>query len=376
MRKIIQDNKWLLLCMLLVLCMLFGLSAMAGAVTDRLYSQQEAQRWGNDDASYAQVSAFFEKEKGVGTDVVSAIRGSMLSKLSDDGYLNTEAGNRTWLDAYSGEKRLEIKRNDTSMTVTAMGVGGDFFQFHPIPLKSGSYLTTADINGDRVVIDELVAWNLFGSNDVVGMNIQIGNRIYNVAGVTDIPEDDLYENTYGEYSRIYMNFDELKILDEKAVITCYEAVLPNPITNYAYNVLSEACGISSDSTEGKKESIFFFGDCEVIENSSRFGVVAMYRLFKNAKYRIAKTNGVSYPFWENIARIKEERVLHIRCVQVVLLLCLAALLLVVGIRAYRVLGPFSWEPVKKLVRRIPRPEFKKRKKLQDPEEEMLGIEEE
>lgn len=374
MRKILQDNKWFILCMFLLMCIFFGLSAMANGVTEGLYSQQQAVRWENGEDPYAQVSAFFEKEKGAGTDIISSVRGNMLNKLSEDGYLNSETSKKTWLDAYSGERKLEIKRNENSMSVTAVGVGGDFFQFHPIPLKSGSYLTTADINGDRVVIDEMVAWNLFGSNDVVGMNIQIGDRIYNVAGVTDVPEDTLYENTYGEYSRIYMNFDELKILDEKAAVTCYEAVLPNPITNYAYNVLSEACGVSSDGSEGKKESIFFFGDCEVVENSSRFGLIAMYRLLKTSKYRSARTNGVIYPFWENIARIKEEKVMHIRCVQAALLICLVVLLLLVVMRAYRVLGPVRLEPVKKLLRRIPKPDLKKRKRETDPEEEMLGDE--
>ncbi len=372
MRKILQANRWLLLGMLLLICILFGLSAMANGVTEGLYSQQQAARWKNGKDPYAQVSAFFEKEKGAGTDFVSSVRGNMLSKLSEDGFLNSETSKKTWLDAYSGERQLSIKRNENSMSVTAVGVGGDFFQFHPIPLKSGSYLTSADINGDRVVIDEQVAWNFFGSNDVVGMNIQIGDRIYNIAGVTDIPEDTLYENTYGEYSRIYLNFDELKIIDEQAAITCYEAVLPNPITNYAYGVISQACGVSSDSTEGKKDSIFFFGDCEIVENSSRFGVVAMYGLFKTSKYRSAKTNGVVYPFWENIARIKEEKVMHIRCFQVFLLLCLVILLVVMLIRTRRVIGPVSFDPVKKILRQIPKPVIKKRKRKTNPEEEMVG----
>ena len=372
MRKILQANRWLLLGMLLLICILSGLSAMANGVTEGLYSQLQAIRWKIGEDPYAQVSAFFEKEKGAGTDFISSVRGNMLSKLSEDGFLNSETSKKTWLDAYSGERQLSIKRKETSMSVTAVGVGGDFFQFHPIPLKSGSYLTSADINGDRVVIDEQVAWNFFGSNDVVGMNIQIGDRIYNFAGVTDIPEDTLYENTYGEYSRIYLNFDELKIIDEQAAITCYEAVLPNPITNYAYGVISQACGVSSDSTEGKKDSIFFFGDCEIVENSSRFGIAAMYGLFKTSKYRSAKTNGVVYPFWENIARIKEEKVMHIRCIQVFLLLCLAILLVVVLIRARRVIGPVSFEPVKKILKQIPKPAIKKRKRKTDPEEEIVG----
>lgn len=376
MRKILQANKWLITGMLLLTCIFFGLSAMANGVTDGLYSQQQADRWENGKDRYAQVSAFFAREKEVGTDAVSTIRGSMLGKLSEDGFLNSENSKKTWLDSYSGERQLSIQRNETSMSVTALGIGGDFFQFHPIPLKSGSYLTPADINGDRVVIDEQVAWNLFGSNDVVGMSVQIGSRTYNIAGVTDIPEDKLYENTYGEYNRIYLNFDELKIIDEKAVITCYEAVLPNSITNYAYGVISQACGVSSDSSEGKKESIFFFGDCEIVENSSRFDLPAMYQLFKTSEYRSAKTNGVVYPFWENIARIKEEKVLHIRCVQAIFLIGLLLLLIVVVIRAKRVIGPVNLEPVKRLIKRIPKPVIKKRKKKVDPEEEMLGEEDE
>lgn len=369
MRKILQDNKWLLLVIVLVLGVTGILQFVSGNITAPLYSQQEAMRWENGVDRYAQVSAFFDAAKSLDTAGISEIENGMLSKLSEDGYLKSEHSEKTWLDAYSGESKQDVTYKNTNMSVTVMGIGGDFFQFHPIPLKSGSYITANDINGDRVVIDRYVAWELYGSNDVVGMTLNIGNRTYTVAGVTDVPENKLYGNCYGENNRIYINYNELKAIDENAVITCFEAVLPNPITSYAYNVLASACGISEDFQEEGKKSVFSFGDTEVIENSNRYGLSNMINLAKTSKYRVARTNGIGYPFWENIARMKESTVLSIVKVQAAMLLVVIAILIVILIRARKVIGEVDLSPIWNRIREAMRVRARKRRDKNQSQEE-------
>ena len=48
---------------------------------------------------------------------------------------------------------------------------------------SGSYFDGEDLYKDGVVIDENVAWQLFGSNNVAGMYVEINGVQYPVRGV-------------------------------------------------------------------------------------------------------------------------------------------------------------------------------------------------
>ena len=287
-----------------------------------LYSQQEAQRWENEENSYAQVSAFIAPEKGMGSSDVSNIRSSLMETLSRDSLNETSGNGRVWIDAYSGECKAEVRKDNNTLSVTAMGVGGDFFQFHPMRLLSGSYISDEDLNQDRIVIDEGLAWAMFGSNNVVGMQVWMGNSIYVVAGVVAVEKDSLHKMAYGKGNRIYMSYDQLKQQQENLRVTCYEAVLPNPITNYAYNALSSACGLSEEEEEAlqQEENPLNFDQIEVVENSNRYETWTMLTNMKHLKLRSMRTNSVSYPYWENVARVNEEEQMVLLVIRIILLI--------------------------------------------------------
>lgn len=306
---------------LVTACILLGI--YAGKSRGKLYSQQEAKRWESKKNSYAQVSAFASPNRNLQKEDITAIRGSLMAKLSEDS-LNESKGNaRVWIDAYSGECPAEVRKDTNTLSVTAVGVGGDFFQFHPIPLLSGSYISSGDLNQDRVVVDENFAWAMFGSNDIVGMQIWMGDNIYTIAGVVEVNEDSLYRIAYGEGNRIYMSYDMLKKQQEELKITCYEAVLPNPISNYAYYALRKACGLEEEEedTIKKTENPLNFDTVEVVENSNRFQWLERITGLKNRKYRVMRTSTVGYPFWENLARVEECRQENILIVRILLLIC-------------------------------------------------------
>lgn len=289
----------------------------------KLYSQQEAKRWESKKKSYAQVSAFASPNRNLQREDIALIRSSLMEKLSDDS-LNESKGNaRVWIDAYSGECAAAVRKDTNTLSVTAVGVGGDFFQFHPIPLLSGSYISSGDLNQDRIVVDENFAWAMFGSNDIVGMQIWMGDNIYTIAGVVEVNEDSLYRIAYGESNRIYMSYDMLKKQQEELKITCYEAVLPNPISNYAYYALRKACGLEEEEgdTIKKTENPLNFDTVEVVENSNRFQWLKRITSLKNRKYRVMRTSSVGYPFWENLARVEENRQENILIVRILLLIC-------------------------------------------------------
>ena len=70
--------------------------------------------------------------------------------------------------AFSPIERITLQNGKKSVSAKAIGVAGDFFLFHPLKLLDGSFFSGSDVMQDYVVIDEDMAWQLFGSNDVAG----------------------------------------------------------------------------------------------------------------------------------------------------------------------------------------------------------------
>lgn len=320
----LSRKQWILLginAALLLSCLVLMLVAKHG--TSGLYSQQAAKRWVDKGESYAQVSAFFSPDRNVQADEVKGIRNSLMQKLSEDSLLEKNASGRPLIDAYSGECEAQIRKDGNTLSVTATGVGNDFFLFHPMRLLSGSYISGEDLNHDRVILDENLAWALFGSNDIVGMQIWMGDQIFVVSGVVAVEEDTLYKTAYGTGNRIYMDYDLLKAQKDTLKITCYEAVMPNPISNYAFYALKSACGQNEmEDTEALKnaeKNPLNFDSCEVIENSNRFEGMVLLGKLAGSKYQSMRTNSIGYPYWENIARFVEQQQIRLLIIRYVLI---------------------------------------------------------
>lgn len=307
--------------LLVIACVLTG--NYARNAREDLYSQQTAARWEDKKNSYAQVSAFVSPNRQMQQEDITNVRNSLMETLSNDSLNESQGQARVWIDAYSGECATEVRRENNTLSVTAVGVGGDFFQFHPIPLLSGSYISSGDLNQDRIVVDKNFAWAMFGSNDIVGMQIWMDRTIYTIAGVVDVDEDSLYQTAYGKGNRIYVPYDMLKNQQESLQITCYEAVLPNPISNYAYYALRHAFGIEDEMEETIKQTVnpLNFDDIEVIDNSIRFNWISLWEGYRNRKYQVMRPNAVGYPFWENLAKVEEQRQQSLLILRILLLIC-------------------------------------------------------
>lgn len=338
--KINLNRKQVLLLLInaLLLIAFIIVSVFSRNAVKGLYSQQCASRWENKDVSYAQVSAFISPERKMQKEELLSVRSSLMETLSKDSY-NESAGNaRVWIDAYSGECKADIRKDYNTLNVTAVGVGGDFFQFHPIPLLSGGYISDEDLNHDRIVVDENFAWAMFGSNDIIGMQVWMGNTIYVIAGVATVDEDDLYKTAYGSTNRIYMSYDQLKSQQENLNITCYEAVLPNPISNYGYYALKKAFGMEEEEEQlGKDENPLNFDNVEVMENTKRYETMPLIMSLKTLKFRSMRTNSIGYPYWENIARAAEEKQVVLLVIRVILLIfpCICLVLWIYGLWSHK-----------------------------------------
>lgn len=345
-KEYIQQHRVLLIVNAVLLALYFALTIVAHSKTAALYSQQEAVRWQNDEVSltdnedgdiktsiksivnpkgmpYAQVSAFISPGHAMAQDELGTVRGSLTETLVKDSYAQSKSGGRVWIDAYSGEADVNLRKDSNTLSVTAVGIGGEFFQFHPIKLLSGSYISDSDINHDRIVVDENFAWAMFGSNDIVGMQVWLDNSIYFIAGVVKVDEDKIPQMAYGNTNRVYMPYDELVTHQENVPITCYEAVFPNPISNYAYYALKGAFGLSEESDDQleKKENPLSFDDVEVLENTKRYEPMELITKVKQWRLRSMRTASVGYPFWENVARVQDDEQMVYLMLRGLLLVC-------------------------------------------------------
>lgn len=335
----LNRSQYILLTVNAVLIFAFILvSCAAKKEREPLYSQQAAFRWDRSAEDYAQVSMFASPERNLQKEDIEGIRNSIMAALAKESFEKREKGARLWIDAYSGECEVEVRKDWNTLTATAVGVGNDFFLFHPMEFLSGNGISSEDENPNRMILDENIAWALFGSNDIVGMQVWMGDEVFTVAGVVAVEEDELSRLAYGNQNRIYMLYDKLHQRKENAKITCYEAVLPNPITNYAYYTVRSACGLEDESEESmqidQQENVLNFDSCEVVENSNRFEGIPLFSKRKNMKLEAMRTNSISYPYWENVARIVEGRQYR--------LLVARCLLLIVPILSLIVLVCYYW----------------------------------
>lgn len=279
---------------------------------------------GGGELRFAQLACYLPVDGGKTEEDILSFRRTLEEKLVEQS-LEAPEGGSLYLDAYSGADTVTVASGSgASASVKAFGVGGDFFYFHPLKLRSGAYIKSDDLMDDLVVLDEEMAWQLFGGTDLAGMSLTINGKPFVVSGVVAREEDFASRKAYTGGGGVFLSFSAMKRLNENAGITGYEIVMPNPITGYAKGVVSEN---------------FPVGDGDVVENSSRYGLPHLWEVIKNFGQRSMRTNGVIYPYWENAGRLTEDYAALLLLLAVLLALypLLTALVLLIRDirRAYR-----------------------------------------
>ena len=285
-----------------------------------LYDELAAERYQGEDAKYSQISVFYAQSENKGPADIKEIRNAIMSRLSEDDNIDPDQTGRTFIDAYTGITEAELRKDDNTVTAQVYAVGGDFFMIHPIPLLSGDYLRGDDPY--TIVLDDNMAWTLFGSANVAGMKLWIGENIFTVIGVVKTDDGKDARNAYGNYNAVYIPYEAFvkksndgddsnlydKPVEDAPAIICYEAVVTNPIKSYARGVVAEACGLQehTDSETRQLRSTLDFSSVELVENTGRYKLPALWKTFKKNRYKSMRTNAVVYPYWENLARLEEQ----------------------------------------------------------------------
>lgn len=284
------------------------LSVMYYCIDKRLPDQLAAKRWGSEDTRYTQVSVFLGGDRAFSENEVNSFRVTLSRKLEEASLKAKTNSARLWIDAYSTELSGSAAAGRVNEEVMITATGGDFFQFHPMELVSGYYFRPDELMNDRVVIDETLAWKLFGSSDVVGLDFELNGQKCIIAAVAKNPSGRLETYAYGSKPRVYAPFKLVNPSDtENRNITCYEVLIPNPVKGFGKKIVTDYLfgEVNAGEEELAKERQRT-QDIEVMENTTRYQPLQLLKLIKSFGIRSMRENQVRYPYWENIARFWED----------------------------------------------------------------------
>ncbi len=309
------------------------LTAVGSSLAKSQSNNYAAQRW-DSEGGCTQLSCFFTEEAGFNTYSVPYVKQSLTEKLKNAGVI-AEEGQKLIPEAYSMNAGQMSVRCDRTARSEAMitAVGGDFFLFRNFKLLDGSYFSESDLMQDGAVIDKVLAWELYGSEDIAGMNIYLNGVKFYISGVIDTPSTEQEKRTIGDIPRAYISYEGLKLINGGFAeegsnsldnITCYECIVPDPVENFAYNAINDYFGSGYSYT------------CSVVNNTERFNPTKLAKKHKNLSDYAIADKSIIYPYWENASRITEFKlsgIYYFRRLTYIIPILTLLLLIILGWRA-------------------------------------------
>ena len=220
------------------------------------------------------------------------------------------------MDAISRAGKVSLVSSYGTLEVDAIGVEGDFFQFHPLYLLDGTYFSTVNPMKDGIILDKETAWQLFGSSNVSGMEVSIAGVPHIVIGVYEKDKGRLQEAAGLNKPICFLSIESLNNYGGALGGYFYDIVLPNPIKNFGLTTVRQL--VAADTA-----------NVSVVDNSVRYGIVSLVEIIRNFGIRSMSHENIIYPYWENIARGYED-------IFALFLIFKAMLLLVPGIIIFSV----------------------------------------
>lgn len=321
---------------------LFVLAALicfwyAYRMTHLLDSQFEAERWkGEGEENFCQLSCFLPDNGKLSVREIESFRSQMLKKL-DEASVNLLEG-IPFVDCWSCDDTAKVN-GMYGGTASVIACGGSFFDFHPLRLVTGNYFSGSDLMQDNILLDEDLAWLLFGGNDLEGQTVYMYNMPFRVAGVVARESDQATDKAYSGGLGLFMSYDTYVELgagfsgaenvqdfsgaDASApsvmdghCISCYEVCMPEPVNGFAYGVM---------------ESEFPIGRGEIVKNTGRFSLGSIAAIAKDFSLRSIH-DGAAFTYWENAARYAENKAAILLVSGCVLLFFPAVMTLIAAIK--------------------------------------------
>ncbi|MCR4617342.1 MAG: ABC transporter permease [Lachnospiraceae bacterium] len=255
-----------------------------------------AKEW-SPEGGYSHISAYFTPSAALDSETLKYLHRQIETKLNSESIENESENEsaRMIASTFFGNGKLYITSSTASVELNAIGVWGDFFLIHKQEMLTGGYFDASDLNDDYCIIDEEAAWKLFGSNDVAGQTVYVGDSPLIIRGVFKQPDDKISAAAGASGLCCYVSFEYLLNHGILNNISCYEIVMPNPVPGYAMTKLTDA--LSIEDTE-----------VEYVENTGRFGVINAVKGVKDIKLHSMRTKALVFPWWENVTRVKGEKI--------------------------------------------------------------------
>ena len=284
-------------------------------------SQQAAFRWSSE-GDFAQISVFYTEKSAPRIEQLTQFEDTIEGTYAQEGIVPKENG-RLWISAASGFGNVRITSDRGQVTVAAVGIVGDFFQFHPQKLLYGSLHFGREDQTNGIVIDEDIAWQLFGGSDVAGMEVMIGGERHVILGVISRECDDMEKKAGTDVPTVYLSYESLRIHGFTSGLTCYEILLPDPVSGYAKELVENGLAVGG-------------GMSELVENSERYSVSSLFDVVRDFGVRSMKTTGFIYPSWENAARGWEDVLAVVLVWQMLCVTLIVVMMSISCVKMYRV----------------------------------------
>lgn len=233
---------------------------------------------------YSHLAAFSAQGSGFGFYDISSFRYA-LDSVCEQESLSGEG--RVWVDAYSCENTAQAQRLDSniSKTATVTVTGGDYFLLHHFNFVAGAPNDSgAD---DTVVLDRKLAWELFGSDNIVGMSMMLSGQLCYISGVVEMP-GGYYADFAGDSPRIWIGEDMGRRIFGEPSYTSYEVYFPNPVDGFAMRCFEQVVP-ENDMRE-------------LTELTGRFDTLYLIKNIPNLAKSAARTGTIALPFRENATR--------------------------------------------------------------------------
>ncbi len=149
----------------------------------------------------------------------------------------------------NAEGTISTEKRQTRAEVYA--VGGPYTDFHPVRMLSGSFLSPLEENGSSIVLDDDLAWQLFGTTDAVGMEVEYEDRIFTVTGICGRDTSLLGLLSDSGMNRAYIKYGAL----DSIPVAGMEAAVPKSLPGKSLQAVKDALGV-----QGKPADAFLVRD--------------------------------------------------------------------------------------------------------------------
>lgn len=301
------------------------LTVFSGRLAAGLADQQAAQRWDKEGKS-VQVSCYFAQDVELTDMEFTGFRKQleqMLKETLPAEEYSEENNRRLVVDAYSAQGTVTVISERGKLDqANAVGIGGDFFLFHPVRLVSGGYFSGADLMQDSILLDTEGAWQLFGSNDVAGKSVMIGGVPHYVAGVIERDESRFAKSAGLSKTTVYLSEASLSAYGTTDGISHYEVLAPNPVKHFVYQAVQEKLGVAQEKMI-------------VVENTTRYEIASLIPVILDFGVRSMQNAAIRFPYWENVARGYEDVLALLLVFRFLLLLFVITVVIIFLIQKWR-----------------------------------------